>query len=128
VSVRSVDPAGQHELAYLGTETGPLHPEYWRQFPEFHVPEIPPLWDTEEASERVRVVIGSDLLLTIYAIASEGVVIALSDGNNQHLCDIGRSRTVAEALAALPVLTDVARSLCPNWLLMNKHAMNGPSE
>jgi hypothetical protein len=124
VSVRSVDPAGQHELAYLGTETGPMHSEYWRQFPEFEIPKVPVLRDTDDASERVRIVIGSDLLLTVYAIASEGVVIALSDANDQHLCDLGRSRTVAEALAALPVLVDIARSLCPNWLLMNKHAKN----
>jgi hypothetical protein len=128
VSVRSADPAGQHELAYLGSETGPLHPEYWRQFPEFEVPDVLPLRDTDDASERVRIVVGSDLVLTLYAVASEGVVVALSDGDDQHLCDIGRSRTVAEALAALPVLVDVARSLCPNWLLMNKHAKPGPDQ
>jgi hypothetical protein len=123
-----VDPAGQHELAYLGAETGPMHSEYWRQFPEFDIPEVLPLRDAGDASERIRIVIGSDLLLTIYAIAGEGVVIALSDGDDQHLCDLGRSRTVAEALAALPVLTDVARSLCPNWLLMNKQAKIKPEE
>jgi hypothetical protein len=99
-----------------------MHAEYWRQFPEFEVPKVPPLRDAEDASERVRIVIGSDLLLTIHAVLSEGVVVALSNGEDEHLSDIGRARTVAEALAALPVLVDVARSLYPNWLLMNKHA------
>lgn len=81
-----------------GGEDRGLHPEYWRQFPEFEVPDVLPLRDTDDSSERVRIVVGSDLVLTLYAVASEGVVVA---------CRTGMTGTCATSDVLVPWLKHV---------------------
>ena len=105
----------------------PQSRDFYHRHPYYEVPEMLQkggLFDNEnDGTEHFSVILGSDLVLSAQTpVGKDYVEVWAFDSDGNGLEVMACFRTPADALAALPVVSQMSRELYPNHLLMDRAA------